>query len=127
MSTELIATKRILICDDDRDILDVLNMLLTQAGFEVLLANSHHELFNHFESGSPHLVLLDIRMPESDGFLTAETLRRRGHSVPIIFMSAHDNPFSRIYSSSVGASGYFKKPFDSGELLAKIQSVLSSS
>lgn len=124
MNSGCVTTKRIVVCDDDRDICDFLKFLLTQAGYEVLIASGHQELLIHITQSSPHLVLLDIRMPDSDGFLTAETLRRRGHKQPIIFMSAHDNHFSRLYSKSVGAAGYFKKPFDNDALLVSIQKTL---
>jgi DNA-binding response OmpR family regulator len=118
-------TKRpIIVCDDDPDIRDILSALLKQEGYEVFGAAGYKDLMYFMESVHPSLVLLDIRMPEWDGFYIAEIFRKRGIQVPIIFMTAHDNRFSRAYSPALGAVAYFTKPLDIESLIKKISETL---
>jgi DNA-binding response OmpR family regulator len=116
--------KPIIVCDDDQDTLDFLEVLLTQHGYQVLQAHGYKDVLFCLEHVRPSLILMDIRMPEWDGFEVAEMLRRQGHTVPIIFMTAHDNKFSRRYSPHLGADGYFTKPLDENALLEKVKSVV---
>ncbi len=117
--------KPIIVCDDDQDTLDFLEVLLKQHGYEVLQAHGYQDVQFCLEHVRPSLILMDIRMPEWDGFEAAEMLRRQGHTVPIIFMTGHDNKFSRQYSPHLGAEGYFTKPVDEDALLEKIKSVVT--
>jgi two-component system, OmpR family, response regulator len=119
--------KPIIVCDDDNDIREFLVLALKKAGYEVLGASGFSDLMYFMENVRPSLILLDIRMPEWDGFFVAETLRKRGNTVPIIFMTAHDNKFSRIYAPAIGAVGYFTKPLEIEAVLAKIDETLASS
>jgi DNA-binding response OmpR family regulator len=116
--------KPIIVCDDDPDIREVLSVALKQEGYEVLCAAGYKDLMYFMESVRPSMVLLDIRMPEWDGFYIAEIFRKRGIQVPIIFMTAHDNRFSRAYSPTLGAVAYFTKPLDMDSLIKKISESL---
>jgi DNA-binding response OmpR family regulator len=118
-------TKEIIVCDDDEDILDYLCALLKEAGYAPLKARGMYEVFPYIRNREPRLLLLDIRMPDYDGFEVAETLRRNSVVIPIIFLTAHDNMFSRVYSPIVGASGFFTKPIDDTALLERIQQLVA--
>ena len=117
---------RILVCDDDSDILEMIGLILADAGYEPFLAANHTDLLYYLENFRPDLILLDIRMPEWDGFSLAEMLHARGCTSPLMFMTAHDNTFCRVYSSALNAAGYLKKPFKPDELLGKIDEVLQA-
>jgi DNA-binding response OmpR family regulator len=119
------AVQQIIVCDDERDIRDFLHFFLRQHGYEPLLAGDMKGVLNYIKTQKPRLILLDIRMPEQDGFEIAETLRRHGNGIPIIFITAHDNMFCRVYSPTVGAVGYFTKPLDTDALIRRIEQVMN--
>ena len=119
------AVQQIIVCDDEHDIRDFLHFFLRQHGYEPLLATDMKEVLHFIKTQKPKLILLDIRMPEQDGFEVAETLRRHGNGIPIIFITAHDNMFCRVYSPTVGAVGYFTKPLDTDALIRRIEQVMN--
>lgn len=122
---ELASTaEQIIVCDDEVDIRDFLQFFLRQHGYEPLLACDMQEVLNFIDTRKPRLILLDIRMPDQDGFEIAEALRVRGNSIPIVFITAHDNMFCRVYSPTVGAVGYFTKPLDTDALIRRIEQVM---
>lgn len=121
--TACTAAKRILICDDDDDILDMLQHLLNGAGYTVATAHEHKEFMKSFHETKPDLVLLDVRMPERDGFWIAEQLQLTDR-VPIIFITAHDRPVYRMCAPIVGAADYLAKPIDPDVLLDRIDKAL---
>jgi two-component system, OmpR family, response regulator len=116
-----IETRRIIVCDDDEDILAFLAFMLRTNDYDVRVARSYEEVMALLETYEPDLLLLDIRMPELDGFNVAETLRLRNTRFPIVFMTAHDNTFCRLYATTFGAAGYLKKPFEADDVLAVIE------
>jgi len=122
--TACTATKRILICDDEDDILEMLAHLLNEAGYSVSTAHEHKEFMTRFHEAKPDLILLDVYMPEHDGFWIAEQLQgiRR---VPIIFITAHDRHVYRLCAPIVGAADYLAKPLDPDVLLNRIEKALS--
>ena len=122
MSTCTIA-KRILICDDEEDILEMLTLLLSNAGYEVATARGHKEFMVKFHEQQPDLILMDVQMPEHDGFWIAERLPGRKR-IPIIFITAHDRPVYRLYAPMVGAEDYLSKPFEPQMLLSRLESAL---
>lgn len=123
MTAHDIATKQIIICDDDEDILCFLGILIRQAGYVPLIAHGMQEIFDYIQNFDPGLIVLDIRMPEHDGFEIAEALKRNNIHVPIIFITAHDNRFSRLYSPAIGSAGYFTKPLDTDALLHRVSQI----
>jgi DNA-binding response OmpR family regulator len=124
MTGQAVATKEIIICDDDEDILEFLRVMLSKEGYKPLVARGMYDVFPYVRNNEPRLILLDIRMPDNDGFEVAETMRRNGVTMPIIFLTAHDNMFSRVYSPLVGAAGYFTKPIDVDALLQRIKQII---
>jgi len=123
--TTCVAAKRILVCDDEDDILDMLAHLLNMTGYAVSTAHDHKEFMAKFHEAKPDLVLLDVRMPEHDGFWIAERLQDM-ERVPIIFITAHDRPVYRMCAPIVGAVDYLAKPIDPDILLARIDKALNA-
>lgn len=115
--------KRILICDDQDDILEMLSHSLCSVGYTVSLAPGFREFMERFCEQTPDLILLDIYMPEHDGFWIVDHLPCN-HCIPIIFMTAHDRPVYRLCAPMVGAASYIVKPFEPHELLVRIETAL---
>lgn len=113
----------ILICDDDADILNALEIYLQQEGYAVVKATNGREAVAFVESGNIHLVLLDIMMPEMDGIQAA--VKIRGFSnVPIVFLSAKSEDTDRILGLNMGGDDYITKPFNPVELMARVKAAL---
>jgi DNA-binding response OmpR family regulator len=122
--TTALKTRRIIVCDDDEDIVDFLAFMLRTNDYDVRVASSYEEVMAVLEKYEPDLLLLDIRMPEFDGFNVAETLRMKKVTFPIVFMTAHDNTFCRLYATTLDAAGYLKKPFEADDVLEVVEKVL---
>jgi len=120
------ALKQVIVCDNECDIREMLGKVVEFAGYQPLLAENMAEVIGYIRTEKPELLLLDIRMPDNDGFDVAELLRRHGNNIPIIFITAHDNLFCRTYSPAVGAVGYLTKPIDVDLLLDRLNAVLST-
>ncbi len=117
---------RILIVDDERDLSQMMAELLTDAGFETRSADSGQQALTDIQADPPDLVLLDVNMPELDGFEVAAMLKSdpATATIPIIMVSGHDGRGSRMIGLESGAEDYLAKPVDPAELLAKIRNLL---
>ena len=115
---------KILVCDDNEDILEVVSTIVRRAGYSVISANGYQELLPLIDSVRPNLLICDIRMPERDGFWIAEHLQMHGIRIPIIFMTAYDSNLYRTYAPFVGSVGFVTKPIDSQELIAQIKKAI---
>ena len=118
------AKKRIFICDDNEDILELVTVLLQKAGYEVTGFKSNKELLPQLESNRPDLLVSDIRMPDRDGFWIAEHMQSKNLNIPIIFMTAYDSNLYRTYAPFVGAVGFVTKPIDATILLTQVREAL---
>jgi DNA-binding response OmpR family regulator len=117
---------RILVVDDDEDIRSLLRELLSRAGYRVEeAANGRAALRQLFET-PPALVLLDVSMPELDGYQTLERIRDLS-DVPVIMLTARTQELERVRGLASGADDYVPKPFGRQELLARIQALLRRS
>ena len=114
---------RILICDDEKDIVSALKIYLSSEGYETLTAYTGKEALNILEAQEVHLVLLDIMMPEMDG-LEALSLLRRKYNLPVILISAKSEDTDKVLGLNVGADDYVTKPFNPVEVLARVRSQL---
>jgi two-component system, OmpR family, response regulator len=114
----------LLVVDDEAMILELLSGSLRLAGFEVLTAASGAEAVQAAASGRPDLVLLDVMMPDGDGFETLRRMRSEGAEVPVIFLTARDEVSDRVRGFAVGGDDYVTKPFSLEELLGRIRAVL---
>ncbi|RKX99701.1 hypothetical protein DRP77_12825 [Candidatus Poribacteria bacterium] len=118
---------KILVVDDEEDILDLVEMSLTADGFEVITARDGPEALRKVREEEPDLILLDISMPGMDGYEVMERLKgdKRTSSIPIIMLTAASQKEDKVRSFSAGADDYVVKPFDTDELTARIRAVLS--
>jgi two-component system, OmpR family, response regulator len=115
---------RLLVVDDEATILELLSGSLRLAGFEVTTAASGAEAVRAAASRRPDLVLLDVMMPDGDGFEVLRRIRSGGAEVPVIFLTARDEEPDRVTGFAVGGDDYVTKPFSLNELLGRIRAVL---
>ena len=118
------ASARLLVVDDEATILELLSGSLRLAGFEVVTAASGAEAVRVAASSRPDLVLLDVMMPDGDGFEALRRMRDGGSEVPVIFLTARDKVPDRVKGFDIGGDDYVTKPFSLDELLGRIRAVL---
>ena len=114
---------KILIIDDDKDILTIISDMLSGYGYDVTTATTADEAFELLSKGSYHLLLLDINLPDSDGFEICKQLREVS-TVPVIFASARTSEDDRVTGYSIGGDDYLPKPYSMKELLVRVQALL---
>ena len=118
---------RILVVDDDRSVRDALRRALTLGGYEVDAAEDGQQALTRMLSSSPDAMVLDVGMPEVDGLEVCRRLRGAGDRTPILMLTARDAVSDRIDGLDAGADDYLVKPFDVGELKARIRALLRRS
>ena len=114
---------RILICDDERDLREMLQEYLEKRGFAVALAGTAEELRARLDEEAPDLIILDINMPGEDGLTALRTLRTSS-DLPVVMLTAAGETIDRIVGLEMGADDYLGKPVDLRELEARIKAVL---
>lgn len=115
--------ERILVVDDDRDIVATLKIQLEREGFPVLCAYDGMEALDILSREQVHLILLDVMMPRMDGFSAIMKVREK-RNIPIIIMSAKSEDTDKILGLSIGADDYITKPFNYKEVIARVKSQL---
>jgi two-component system OmpR family response regulator len=115
---------RLLVVDDEPDIVELLSASLRFAGFEVSTAASGQEALTLAATFRPDLVILDVMMPGLDGFSVLSRLRGEGHQVPVLFLTARDATEDKVRGLTTGADDYVTKPFSLSEVIARIGAVL---
>jgi two-component system, OmpR family, response regulator MprA len=118
---------RILIVDDDRALRDALRRALVLGGYETVPADSGEAALAEAMSGAPDAVVLDIGLPDIDGLEVCRRLRSAGNRVPVLMLTARDAVADRIDGLDAGADDYLVKPFDVGELSARLRALLRRS
>jgi len=113
----------IMVVDDDQEILKILNRILELEGFDVVVVADGVSALALMKKNEPDLVILDIMMPELDGFQTLNLLRERS-DIPVIMLSARRELASLQKSLFLGADDYVRKPFDTRTLIARIRTKL---
>lgn len=118
--------KEILVVDDTPDNLRLLSAMLTQQNYEVRKALSGKRAIASIKAGAPDLVLLDIKMPEMNGYEVCEALKQdpETQAIPVIFISALDDVLDKVRAFAVGGADYISKPFQEAEVLARIENQL---
>jgi two-component system response regulator MprA len=114
----------ILVTDDDRSIRDALRRALVLAGYDVKTAANGQECLDQLERTSPNAIVLDVGMPVLDGLEVCRRLRAAGDRTPILILTARDSVDDRIEGLDAGADDYLVKPFDVGELKARLRALL---
>jgi two-component system, OmpR family, response regulator len=117
---------KILIVDDDPRLRDLVRIALERAGHSVLTARDGKQALVQTAREAPDLVVLDVGLPEMDGFETCRRLRERSE-VPILFLTARDDEIDRILGLELGADDYVTKPFSPRELVARVRAILKRS
>jgi len=118
---------RLLVVDDEPDIVELLSASLRFAGYDVSSAANGKEALELAKSFRPDLVLLDVMMPGMDGFSVLTRLRGEGHRVPVLFLTARDATEDKVRGLTTGADDYVTKPFSLSEVLARIGAILRRS
>ena len=115
---------RLLVVDDEPTLRELLSATLRFAGFTVASAATGAEAIALSASQAPDLVLLDIMLPDMEGFDVVRRLRERGRPVPVLFLTARDAPEDKINGLTLGGDDYVTKPFNLEELIARIRAIL---
>ena len=115
---------KILIAEDDRDFGNMLAQYLTLSGFNVVLTRDGNEAFEKFKSEKPDICVLDVMMPETDGFSLATKLKTEHPGIPFIFLTAKSMKEDIVKGLKLGADDYITKPFDPEVLILRINLIL---
>jgi two-component system, OmpR family, response regulator len=118
------AEHRILVVDDEPNIVDVVSMALRYQGFEVASAGTGQEALDQVGAFKPHLMILDVMLPDMEGFAVADRLGAQRADVPIVFLTARDATPDKIRGLTSGGDDYVTKPFSLEELIARIRTIL---
>lgn len=113
----------ILVCDDDREIVEAIEVYLKSEGYNILKCYSGKEAIETVESNEVHLIIMDIMMPEMDG-IKATTKIREIKNIPVIMLSAKSEETDIVLGLNMGADDYITKPFNPLELIARVKSQL---
>ncbi|MCR4616867.1 MAG: response regulator transcription factor [Lachnospiraceae bacterium] len=114
---------KVLVCDDDKEIVDAIDIYLSREGIEVYKAYNGKEALEILENEDIQLVLMDIMMPIMDGIEATKIIREKS-TLPIILLSAKSEESDKINGLDIGADDYITKPFNAGELVARVKSNL---
>lgn len=115
--------QRILIADDDSNIAELISLYLMKEGYETKKAEDGREALRMVQTFNPDLIILDIMMPEMDGYEVCREVRKTS-TIPIIMLTAKGETFDKVLGLELGADDYMVKPFDTKELVARVKAVL---
>ncbi len=118
------AEARLLVVDDEPNILELLSVSLRFSGFEVHTASNGQQAVTLARSLKPDLLVLDVMMPELDGFEVVRRLRGEGSRAPVLFLTAKDGTEDKVRGLTLGGDDYVTKPFSLEEVVARIRAVL---
>ena len=121
---EAASKTRVLVVDDERNIVEVISMALRYDGFAVESAANGREALAAVRDFRPHLMVLDIMLPDMEGFDVAQRLGAQRASLPILFLTARDTTEDKVRGLSMGGDDYVTKPFSLEELVARIRAIL---
>lgn len=111
----------ILVCDDDKEIVEAIQIYLSKEGYNILKAYNGEEALKLIKNNEIHLIILDIMMPKINGIKVAEEIRK-DKGIPIIMLSAKSEDYDKINGLNTGADDYVTKPFNPLELIARVNS-----
>ncbi|MCF8464196.1 MAG: response regulator transcription factor [Flavobacteriales bacterium] len=116
--------KRILLVEDEESLQDIIKLNLELDGYEVNAVNNGKLALEEFASKRFDLVILDVMLPEVDGFTICQTIRLENTHIPILFLTAKSSTEDRIFGLKIGGDDYLTKPFNLDEFLLRVQSLL---
>lgn len=119
-------THRVFVVEDDALLREAVVLILTHAGYEVATTAVGRDAADLVTRFRPHLVLLDIQLPDTSGLAVLGALRAAGHAIPIVMMTADHRPDTVRDIMSMGGSGYLLKPFEPQDLVARVRLALKS-
>ncbi|MBQ2667896.1 MAG: response regulator transcription factor [Clostridia bacterium] len=117
------ASGKILIVDDDKNICELLRLYIEKEGFDTAMAHDGRAALQVFDAANPDLILLDIMLPELDGWQVCREIRKKSQC-PIIMLTAKGEVFDKVLGLELGADDYVVKPFETKEVIARINAVL---
>lgn len=117
------SAEKIMVVDDDKNICELLRLYLEKEGYNVILCHDGQEAVVKFNALSPDMLLLDIMLPNLDGWQVCREIRKKSN-VPIIMLTAKGETFDKVLGLELGADDYVVKPFDAKEVVARIKAVL---
>jgi two-component system, OmpR family, response regulator len=117
-------TARVLVVDDEAYITDLVATALRYEGFDVMAAANGREALGLVESFRPDLIVLDIMLPDFDGFEVQRRLTDRGRPAPVLFLTARDSTEDKVRGLTIGGDDYVTKPFSLEELIARLRAIL---
>ena len=117
---------KILVVDDEKNIVELVRLYVEKEGFETVCAYTGAEAISKFHSENPDLIVLDLMLPETDGWQVCREIRKTS-AVPIIMLTAKSETFDKVLGLELGADDYMTKPFDAKELIARVKAVLRRS
>lgn len=115
---------KVLIVDDEPNIRDLLSTSLRFAGFSVHAVGNGADAVNAAEKGAPDIILLDVMLPDMNGFSVTKKIRSMGITAPVLFLTARDETEDKITGLTVGGDDYMTKPFSLDEIVARIHAIL---
>jgi len=118
---------RILVVDDEPSLVDAVATALRYEGFEVTEARTGREGLLAAQSGTPDLIILDVMLPDIDGFAISSRIRREGTTTPVLFLTARDSLGDKAAGFAAGADDYLTKPFSLAELVMRVKAILRRS
>ncbi len=119
----MVSKQKILIVDDDNNIAELIALYLTKECFETKIVNDGEEALREFASFRPDLIILDLGLPDIDGFEACRRLRQFSQ-VPVLFLTARDSEIDRVVGFEIGADDYVTKPFSPREVAARVRAIL---
>ena len=117
-------TQRVLVVDDEKSISELITTSLRFVGFEVRTAASGAEALRVAEEFKPHALILDVMLPDLNGFEVCEKIRNEGQDIGVLFLTAKDAVEDKVYGLTRGGDDYMTKPFSLEELIARLKSIL---
>jgi len=124
VATSAPAEARLLVVDDEPNIVELLSASLRYAGFDVTSARNGREALKAVRDFRPDLLVLDVMMPDLDGFGLLRRLRSDGSRLPVLFLTARDGTEDKVTGLTLGGDDYVTKPFSLEEVLARIRAIL---
>ena len=115
---------RLVVVDDEPSIRELLSASLRFSGFEVITASNGTEAIEVMVDSQPDLIIMDVMMPDIDGFTVTSRIRQEGIDAPVLFLTARDDTQDKVMGLTVGGDDYVTKPFSLEEVVARIRAIL---